>query len=83
VSVNTGTTTIRDANGDDYTLSILENKFLFKMEFLFESTDSSKTFGKSYDVFISNFTYSEANGRLQATITGQAYSKDTNITALS
>jgi len=83
VSVNTGTTTIRDANGDDYTLSILENKFLFKMEFLFESTDSSKTFGKSYDVYISNFTYSEANGRLQATITGQAYSKDTNITALS
>jgi hypothetical protein len=82
-SVNTGTTTIRDKNGADYTLSILEDKFLFKLEFLYDSQTTDKAFGKSYDVYISSFTYSEASGRLQATITGQAYSKATNITALS
>ncbi len=83
VSLNTGETTIVDENGNDYTLSLTENKFLFKMEYLFDSSETGKAFGYSYLVYISSFTYSEANGRLQATITGQTYSKGTEITALS
>jgi hypothetical protein len=83
VSLNTGETTIVDENGNDYTLSLTENKFLFKMEYLFDSSETGKAFGYSYLVYISGFTYSEANGRLQCTITGQAYSKGTEITALS
>lgn len=83
VSVNTGTTTIRDKNGGDYSLSILPDKFLFTMEYLFDSQTADKTFGYEYNVYISGFTYTEANGRLQCTITGQAYSKGNEITALS